>query len=134
MSSLKLPNFPTEKERKKISKNKKVKKNDNQILKNIGRNVRAFRKLNNLTIDELSKKSSLSSAYLYALEKNYQNISVTHLKDIAKVFSIKMYILLLDEKYINETIEIYKKLKKYSYKELLNIEKLIEEKIANKSD
>lgn len=133
MSNLKVPYFQRKNENEKIFKEEEIKDNNNQVLKTIGNNIRTFRKFNKLTIAELAEKAKLSSVYIFSIEKNYQNISVTHLKDIAEVFGVKMYILLLEESYIHEILEIYEKLKKYSCEELITIEKLIEGKIKDKN-
>lgn len=132
MINLKLPYFLAKMESNKITKKEDVENNNNnEILKNIGKNVRTLRKLNKLTIKDLAEKSGLSAIYIFSIEKNNQNISVTHLKDIAEALGVKMHILLLDNTDIYRILEIHNKLKKYSYKELIYIEKSIEEKIVD---
>lgn len=135
MKNLKLP-FIKKIEYKQAEQNiDKINTNEKfaKILKNIGNNTKMFREMNKLTRNELSEKSGLSAAYLYSIEKNNQNISATNLEKIAEALGLKMHILLLDNIDAYKILEINNKLKKYSYKELVKIEKLIKEKnIINK--
>lgn len=61
---------------------------DNEIKTLIGQNIRIFRKLNNLTLDELSKKIGCKNASLSNYERGTQAISAINLYKIAKTLNI----------------------------------------------
>jgi transcriptional regulator with XRE-family HTH domain len=66
-------------------------------LQMIGKNIQAFRKLRNLTQDELAKKAKMHRAYIGFLERGEKNLSVESLFTIADALQVAPYLLLYPE-------------------------------------
>lgn len=62
--------------------------NDNDIKILIGQNIRIFRKLNNLTISDLSKKLGVKSVSLSYYERGLQAISAINLYKISEILNV----------------------------------------------
>lgn len=62
--------------------------NDNDIKILIGQNIRIFRKLNNLTISDLSKKLGVKSVSLSYYERGLQAISAANLYKISEILNV----------------------------------------------
>lgn len=77
---------------------------------NIGKNIRAYRKTNNMTQEKLGELSGLSINFISRLERtNDQNVSLTTLNKIARAFNISTAELLTGlnkPKQINEVEEL----------------------------
>lgn len=64
------------------------------MLKNLGKNIRALRKSKKMTIDQLAEKSFLSGKYLQGVEVGNRNISIKNLNRISKALDTSPDILL----------------------------------------
>lgn len=62
--------------------------NDNEIKKLIGTNIRIFRKLNNMTLDDLSEKLGCKNTSLSYYERGVQAISAINLYKISKILNV----------------------------------------------
>ncbi len=66
----------------------------NFILKNIGKNIRIFRKERKLTIDKLAEMSGLSSKYLQSVEVGVRNISIKNLGRVTIALNLNFRFLI----------------------------------------
>ncbi|WP_028329346.1 helix-turn-helix domain-containing protein [Brachyspira alvinipulli] len=64
------------------------------MLKNLGKNIRSLRKSKKMTIDQLAEKSFLSGKYLQGVEVGSRNISIKNLNRISKALDTSPEILL----------------------------------------
>ncbi|MEI0602672.1 helix-turn-helix transcriptional regulator [Brachyspira alvinipulli] len=64
------------------------------MLRNLGRNIRSLRKSKKMTIDQLAEKSFLSGKYLQGVEVGSRNISIKNLNRISKALDTSPEILL----------------------------------------
>ena len=62
--------------------------NDNEIKKLIGTNIRIFRKLNNMTLDDLSEKLGCKYTSLSYYERGVQAISAVNLYKISEILNV----------------------------------------------
>ncbi|WP_297203190.1 helix-turn-helix transcriptional regulator [uncultured Brachyspira sp.] len=69
-------------------------KTDDDMLRNLGKNIRALRKNKKLTIDQLAEKSFISGKYLQGVEVGNRNISIKNLNRISKALDTSPEILL----------------------------------------
>ncbi len=72
--------------------------NNKDIYKIIGKNIKKYRKLNNLTQEQLAIKTNLSYGYIKNLEAQsvYATISIETLLLIANTLNVKLVNLLED--------------------------------------
>ena len=66
----------------------------NKYREYLGKNIRYFRKLNNLSIEKLAEKSNLSTKYLSTVELGQNNISFDNIISICNALEIEPYNLL----------------------------------------
>lgn len=97
------------------------------IISLLGCNIRTLRKIKGFTINGLSEKAKISATYLQLIEKNGKNVSINKINDIARALGVTANVL------ISENMDTYRKLfeiscrlKNYSSKDLIRIERLIE--------
>ena len=64
------------------------------MLRNLGKNIRSLRKIKKMTIDQLAEKSFLSGKYLQGVEVGSRNISIKNLNRISKALDTSPEILL----------------------------------------
>lgn len=64
----------------------------------IGKNLKKYRKLANLTQEQLAKKAHMSRGYLADLERDRYNPSLDTMETIAKALNIETYELMYSEK------------------------------------
>ncbi|WP_297277925.1 helix-turn-helix transcriptional regulator [uncultured Brachyspira sp.] len=64
------------------------------MLRNLGKNIRSLRKSKKMTIDQLAEKSFLSGKYLQGVEVGSRNISIKNLNRISKALDTSPEILL----------------------------------------
>ena len=64
------------------------------MLRNLGKNIRSLRKSKKMTIDQLAEKSFLSGKYLQCVEVGSRNISIKNLNRISKALDTSPEILL----------------------------------------
>ncbi len=67
----------------------------NKYRKQFGKNIRNFRKKQNLTLEELADKSNLNFKYLSGVERGVYNISFDNIIKIAEALSIKPHLLFI---------------------------------------
>jgi len=63
----------------------------------IGRNIQAFRKLRNLTQEDLARKAKMHRAYIGFVERGEKNMSIESLFTIAEALQVAPYLLLYPE-------------------------------------
>ena len=93
------------------------------MLRNLGKNIRALRKNKKLTIDQLAEKSFISGKYLQGVEVGNRNISIKNLNKICKALETSPDILLNMKPYNLKNSEekifaISEKLKKFEENKL----------------
>lgn len=64
--------------------------NENQTNIDIGKKIRALRKIRGISLQDLSKGTDMSYSYLSGLENGKHSISVTNLQRLADFFQINM--------------------------------------------
>ncbi len=76
---------------------------------NVGSKIRKLRKEQNLTLEELSKKTGLSLSYISLIERGLKNPSLKALEKIAEFFGINPAIFFVDEGNVEEkeNIEVF---------------------------
>lgn len=92
-------------------------------------NIRELRKMRGFTINRLAKESKLSYVYLQSIEKGKKNVSMKIIDNIAKTLGVTAQILLspnIDAYRISKLFEVNGRLKRYSPKQLIHMEQLIE--------
>lgn len=105
-------------------------KTDTKFIFNLlGSNIRTLRKMRGFTISKLAEESKLSYVYLQSIEKGKRNICMITVNNIAKALCVSARVLLLsniDPYRISKLFEVGCKLKRYSHKQLIHMEQLIE--------
>ena len=66
------------------------------LLKNIGNNIRKWRKNAGLSQEKLADLAGLHRTYIGAVERGERNISAINIAKIASALKIKPHVLLLD--------------------------------------
>ena len=56
-----------------------IKRDDDELISSVGKNIRAIRKSQMKTISEIAEVSGISSKYLQSVEVGKRNISITNL-------------------------------------------------------
>lgn len=69
--------------------------NEQEILKHIGKKVLEYRRLHNLTQEELADYAEIDRTYIGYIENGKQNISISVLCKIANVFNITIIDLIV---------------------------------------
>lgn len=64
--------------------------NENQTIIDIGKKIRAVRKIRGISLQELAKGTDMSYSYLSGLENGKHSISITNLQRLADFFQINM--------------------------------------------
>jgi len=70
---------------------------ENGRMKTLGLSIREERRMQNLTLDQLSQKTGLSKSFLSQIERNLGQPSITSLKKIAHVLGMSVVNLFIDE-------------------------------------
>lgn len=65
-----------------------VRRKDQEVINNIGRNIRKYRKLNNLTIVELSYLANMEAKQISRLELGQNDPTASTLSFVAKALNI----------------------------------------------
>lgn len=91
------------------------------LLSIVGRNIRRYRAIKNISIEQLSELSGVSPKYLGDVERGKSNISIEKLESLATALDIPPSLLLADE----EDFELYDLLKKCDTEGLKQIIKLL---------
>lgn len=110
------------------------------LLKTVGNNIRAVRKLKYLTIDQLAQMANLSSKYLQGVEIGKRNISITNLNKIAVALETSLSILFNKEmEKVTKLSKVVSNLENYSVEEIAyienaidNLNKIIDQKTSKK--
>lgn len=71
-----------------------MKKEENNIRKILGKNVRYYRYQNRLTQEKVAERCELSPRYLSDIENGKGNISVDTLNKLATILKVKPYLLI----------------------------------------
>ncbi|WP_028329527.1 helix-turn-helix domain-containing protein [Brachyspira alvinipulli] len=103
------------------------KRDDNEVILSVGKNIRAIRKSQMKTISEIAEISGISSKYLQSVEVGKRNISITNLNKIAVSLGVPIA-LLFSYDHVEKTKKllcIANKLKNYSVLQLSNIDIII---------
>lgn len=69
---------------------------EKDILKGFGQNIRALRKKNNWSQEELADKTGFHRTYIGMVERGERNISLKNIEIFAKVFDVKVSTILDD--------------------------------------
>ncbi len=73
-----------------------------ELTKRVGMNIRAIRKSQNLTIDELAEKCDFQSPYLSDVERGERNITLQTLNKILNALQVEPGHVLIPERKSNE--------------------------------
>ena len=65
--------------------------NDNKLYILLGKNIRKYRKLKNLSQDNLAYESGVNRAYIGYIERSEKKPSIRTVNKIAKTLEIKLY-------------------------------------------
>lgn len=115
------------KKKEAIEENTKMDEAAMSIFNTMGKNIKKIRKLKGLTLEQLAKEAKLSATYLQLIEKGIKNVSVRKIYGIAEALGVKAEDLFgnVDIYKTQKLFEVCNKLKKYSHKQLIDIEKTV---------
>jgi transcriptional regulator with XRE-family HTH domain len=71
--------------------------NSQDFLKQVGENIRYFRRKANLSQEELAIKANLSTSFIGGVERGVDNISIESVYRIAEALSIEPYLFFVSE-------------------------------------